>query len=132
MFTHDTQIYASLRIPAHVTQVTHDYSDLLMLHNEYARITRELRIDNAVITHLVLSFAHCYALIRINTHVTQCYAELRRFTHDTQVNACLRNLTHVTHVTHDYADLRMLRNEYAMNTQCLRNDYTMITQFLRI
>ena len=71
----------------------------------------------ALITHIELSFAHFYALIRINTHVTQCYAALRRFTHDTQIYAGLRNITHVTHVTHDYADLRMLRNEYAMNTQ---------------
>ena len=71
----------------------------------------------ALITHIELSFAHFYALIRINTHVTQCYAELRRFTHNTQVYAGLRNITHVTHVTHDYADLRMLHNQYALITQ---------------
>ena len=80
-------------------------------------ITQGLHTDNAMITHIELSFAHCYALIRINTHVTQCYAELRRFTHDTQVYSCLRNLTHVTHVTHDNADLLMLHNEYTMITQ---------------
>ena len=117
MFTHDTQVHASLRIPTHVTHVMHDYSDLRMLHNEYAMITQGLRTDNAMITHIELSFAHFYALIRINTHVTQCYSELRRFTHDIQVYAGLRNITHVTHVTHDYTDLRMLHNQYAMITQ---------------
>ncbi len=35
-----TQVYASLRNPTHVTHVTHDYSDLRMLHNEYAMITQ--------------------------------------------------------------------------------------------
>ena len=117
MFTHDTQVYASLRIPTHVTQVTHDYSDLRILHNEDVMITQGLCTDNAMITHLVLSFEHCYALICINTHVMQRYAELRRFTHDTQVYAYLRNLTHVTHVTHDNADLCMLQNEYSMIMQ---------------
>jgi hypothetical protein len=40
MFTHDTQVYASLRIPTHVTQVTRDYSDLRMLRNDYVTITQ--------------------------------------------------------------------------------------------
>ncbi len=56
-------------------------------------------------------------------NATQFYAGLRRFT---QVYAGLRNISHVTHVTHDYADLLMLRNEY----QWLRNYYAIITQWL--
>ncbi len=42
------------------------------------------------------------------------------------VYAILRNptSTHVTHVTHDYSDLRMLRNEYAMIKHRLRIDYS--------
>ncbi len=111
MFTHDVQVYANLRIP------THDYFDLRILRNDYAMITQWLRTDNAMITHIVLSLAHCYALIRMLRNVTQSYAELRMCTHDTQAYAWLRNLKHVTQVTHDYSDLRMLSNTYAIITQ---------------
>jgi hypothetical protein len=88
MFTHDTQVYACLRISTHLTHVMHDYSDLRMLRNEYAMITQGLRTDNAMITHIELSFAHCYALIRINTHVTQCYAMLQMLRMITLIYAC--------------------------------------------
>ena len=94
MFTHDTQVYANLRIPMH------DYSDLRILRNEYAMITQWLRTDNAMIMHLVLSFAHCYALIRM-----------------------LRN------VTQNYAGLRMIRKHYAWITQALRINYAMDHQY---
>ncbi len=52
MFSHDTQVYASLRILTHVTHGMHDYSDLLMLRNEYAMITQGLHSDTAIITHI--------------------------------------------------------------------------------
>jgi hypothetical protein len=61
----------------------------------------------ALITHIELSFAHFYALIRINTHVTQSYAMLRRFT---QVYTILRMLRMLRMITLIYAC-------YTINTQ---------------
>ena len=79
------------------------------MRNDYAYST--------IIYALLRNITHVMQLLRNITHVTQCYAALRRFTHDTQIYAGLHNITHVTHVTHDYADLRMLHNQYAMITQ---------------
>ncbi len=122
MFTQDTHIYASLRIPTHITHVMHDYSDLHMLRNEYAQW---LRNDYAIITHLVLSFAHCYAFIHMLRNVTHDYACLLTLPKFTHVNTILHMLSMLYMIT-------LIYTCYAMNTQWLRNNYAMITQFLRV
>ena len=65
--------------------------------------TQWLRNDYAMITHIVPSFTHCYAILHM---LRNCYAILRMLRNVTQHYAGLRMIHRFTHV---YAILRMLR-----------------------
>ncbi len=99
IFTHVTHGYAGLR------QL---YAGLRMLRRHCARLTQWLlRIDYAVITHkLHYEYAGITHLLR-NEYAMSTQWVPNVYAMITTVYAILHN---PTHVTHDYSDLRMLRN----------------------